>query len=336
MKTKGQFFIVIGLIIVGLTGFVINSCCQKEEAEKKPIKIGINVWPGYAYAFIAQEKGFFKKNGVNVELILDKEISETEARYKEEGVDGLFTTFSDIIYINDEGIETKVVSITDISMTSDAIIARPDISSVADLKGKVVSFEGVNSFSHIFVVNAIEKAGLSESEVNFKNIPSQEISEALESGKISAGHTWDPAKTELIKKGYKIIAVASDYDYMIIDVLAFNSKIIQSRPDEVKAIIKSLFEALDYLQTHELEAIKLMAEAEGISVEAISNSLNGLSLVDLKQNRQSMDDFGLGKTLSKNAEFIANFYLEHGQKDQIRPLNDIIERKFIYELSGVK
>ena len=96
-------FILISLIILLVFG------CTKVVEEKKPIKIALNQWPGYAVAFIAKEKGFFEKNNVKVELVFDKEYSKSQERYKNSEVDGVFEVFTDTIFHNSEGIKTKVV-----------------------------------------------------------------------------------------------------------------------------------------------------------------------------------------------------------------------------------
>ena len=77
----------------------LSGCIPKgiESKEGKPIKIGINIWPGYAHAFIALYKGFFKNNGVNVELVLCKEYSESQNLYMNGDVDGIFGVFADVI-----------------------------------------------------------------------------------------------------------------------------------------------------------------------------------------------------------------------------------------------
>ncbi|MEK7776591.1 MAG: hypothetical protein AAB331_04355, partial [Planctomycetota bacterium] len=75
------------LILVILSLFCVTVGCAKVE-DGKPIRLGINVWPGYAYAFIAREKGFFKKNHVDVELILKETASETVGLFKAMEVDG--------------------------------------------------------------------------------------------------------------------------------------------------------------------------------------------------------------------------------------------------------
>jgi len=48
--------------------------CGGEKA-KPPLKIGINAWPGFFHAFLARDKGYFKKNGVKVELVYDADFA---------------------------------------------------------------------------------------------------------------------------------------------------------------------------------------------------------------------------------------------------------------------
>lgn len=86
-------------LITILAGLCMAVGCTKVE-EKKPIRISINVWPGYAHAFVAQEKGFFAKNNVKAELILKRDISESKKLYDSGRVDGLFNVFPDVIMLN--------------------------------------------------------------------------------------------------------------------------------------------------------------------------------------------------------------------------------------------
>jgi NitT/TauT family transport system substrate-binding protein len=135
---------ITGLLLAFLIIFMTPGCTAVEE--KGPVKISINVWPGYAHAFIAQEKGFFEKNDVDVKLILKKNISESAELYKNGEADGFFDVWTDVVMINSEGIPTQVVYVADYSDSGDVIIGRPELKSLFDLKGKTVSFEGVNTF----------------------------------------------------------------------------------------------------------------------------------------------------------------------------------------------
>ncbi|MBI4708108.1 MAG: ABC transporter substrate-binding protein [Candidatus Omnitrophica bacterium] len=325
-----RFEVIIFLLIAVV---IMSGCFCSQKEPKKPIKIGISVWPGYAHAFISQEKGFFKKNGVDVELILKKEQYESLELYRDGGCDGVFSVMPDIVRVNSEGIPTRVVYIVDYSTTGDVIIANPKIDSLTDLKGKTISFEGVNSFSHIFVLESLEKAGIKEADVYFKLVPSHQVLAELEKGSIDAGHTWNPTKTEAIKKGYKIIAYAKEAPDIIIDVLAFNDNIIKQRPDEIKAIVKSLLEARDFIYSNKEEAIKIMGQAEGMSKEAMIDGLDGIIQPDLKANFLDMVGLsGKESRIARSMHFISEFYIKRGQLSQVFTPAEIIAPEFIEEL----
>ena len=159
------------LVLILVFGLLAEGCTPKRAKEKTPIKIAINVYPGCAHAFIAQEKGIFKRHRVDVELILKKDITESTQLYKNGEVDGVFNVFSDIVMMNAQGISSKVVYVADYSDTGDVLIGKPGFRSIADLKGRKVSFEGINTFSHHFVIQLLGKSGLKESDVQFANIP---------------------------------------------------------------------------------------------------------------------------------------------------------------------
>lgn len=321
--------LIRGFVLLFATLLIVAGCGTDKTEGNKPIKIAINQWPGYAYAYIAQEKGFFEKNNVKVEFVFDKEYSKTQERYKNGEVDGISEVFSDTIFHNSEGLKTKAVYITDYSDSGDVIIGKSSLNSLADLKGKKVGVDGINSFSHLFVLAVLEKAGLKESEIQIENIPAQDVLISLESGKIEAGHTWEPTKSAALKKGYKQLGKAGDITGIITDVLAFNDKVIQERPKDIEAIVKSMIEAKDFLDKNPEEAIKIMAEKEEMSEEDMKSGLDGVHQPGLEENLEAMK---AGGYLYSSGELVSNFYLERGQMSKKPNLNEIIEPRFLNEI----
>ncbi len=315
---------------------VVTGCADKAEKAKKdgPIRIAMNVWPGYAHVFIAQEKGFFKENNVDVELILAKEAVDSLEIYKNGGTDGILTIVPDVIMLNAERIPTKIVYVADYSDAGDVIVGRGEYNSLADLKGKTVSFEGLNTFSHMFVIKALENAGLEELDVKFANIKAHKVLIALEQGEIDAGHTWNPTKSKALKAGYKVLGKAGDTPGVITDVLAFNSKIIKERPEKIWAIVKSMLEARDFVYTNRVEAIAIMAKAEGMTEEEMADGIDGVHQPDLKENVEAMKKTEKLTSLYYIGEYAAGFFLNRGQLSQKPNLDEIIEPRFINELAG--
>ncbi len=341
MRTKG-FLSVLLVICVAVIAGCCAAVCEKKATEtvsagfeaKKPIKIGISIWQGYAHAFIAQEKGFFEKNNVSVELVLKKGVEESIELYKSGEVDGVFNVFADMILVNSKGILTKVVYVPSYSESGDVIIGRPEFNSIADLKGKTVSFQGVNTFSNLFVLKALEKAEIKESDVQFQDVPGTDVLNAMEAGKIDGGHTWEPVTSEALNKGYKILCKASDVPGVITDVLAFNTKIIEERPDDVQHIVKSLLEAKDFINSNKDEAIDIMAKAEGLDRAEVQRGIDTeVHMLDLNENTEAMKKSGSIVSLYASLKIITDFYVKRGLISEAQVTEGIIEPKFI---EGIK
>jgi NitT/TauT family transport system substrate-binding protein len=329
IMSKTKYFLALLVAMVFIAG------CSRGDIEKKgSIKIAINIWPGYAHAFIAKEKGYFKKNRVEVELLLKKEVTDSLELYREGKVDGIFTIFPDVIILNSEGILTKIVYVADYSDAGDVIIGKPQYKSLADLAGKTVSFEGINTFSHLFVLKSLEKAGLKESDLRFEIVKAQDVLSALENGRIDAGHTWEPIKSAALRKGYKIIGKAGDVPGIITDVLAFDSKIIEQRPDDIRAIVKSILEARDFLYTNREEALRIIAPLEDMTEDDMDDGIKGTKQPDLKENEAAMKETEKTTSLHASGKIIADFYLKRGQLSSIPNFNEIIEPRFVNELAA--
>ena len=328
MKKTGIFLVLI-CISLSLT----IACTLKKAEVKKPVRIGLTVWGGTAHAYIAKEKGIFKKNNVEVELVLEKDDPAMLRSYKNGKLDGMLTVAPDVVILNSEGIPARIVYITDYSDSGDMIIGKPGLKSLSGLRGKTVSFQGINTFSHMYVLSALEKAGLKEYEVYFKNVEGSAVLNALEKGMIDAGHTWDPTLSQAIKKGYIVLSKAGDIPGVITDVLVFSDKLIRGRPDEVYGIVRSLLEARDFIFTNRDEALKIMAAAEGMSRDEITSGINGVHMLDLADNVKAMQESKEEKSLYNITKRMSEFYLKRGQLTQIPDVKEIVDPAFIKRLN---
>jgi len=341
MRTKGFLSVLLIICVAAIAGCCAVVCEKKSPEtvsakveERKPIKIGISVWQGYAHAFIAQEKGFFGKNNVNVELVFKKGVEESIELYKSGEVDGVFNVFADMILVNSKGIPTRVVYVPSYSESGDVIIGRPEFNSIADLKGKTVSFQGVNTFSNLFVLKALEKVEIKESDVQLQDVPGTDVLNAMEAGKIDGGHTWEPITSQALNKGYKILCKASDTPGVITDVLAFNVKIIEERPDDIRQIVKSLFEARDFTNSNRDEAIDIIAKAEGLDRAEIERGLaSDVHMLDVNENSVAMKKSEEATSLYNSLKVITDFYVKRGLISETQVTEGIIEPKFI---EGIK
>jgi len=322
-------FIIAVVVIGGLLTYS-TSTIVFEGTVNTPIKIAINQWPGYAHAFIAQEKGFFEKNGVNVELVFDESYTASQQRYMDGEVSGIFEVLPDTMFRNTQGLPSKVVYLMDYSESGDVFVG--SVNSVDELKGQTIGVEGINTFSHIFALKTIEMYGMTEGDVLFEIVLAQDVVKKLDDGTIQAGHTWEPTKSEAIEKGYNVIANAGDFPYLVTDVLVFDQDIIDKRPDDIQKIVQSMFEAQEFQKTNTDEAVRIMAEAENVDPKAMLAGLEAIFMTDLDENIKVMNP-SKNPTLKNAIDVIAKFYLERGQISYQPTFDELIESKFVNQLN---
>jgi len=267
--------IIIGIIIAAGIFALISSYTNSEPESASldnPIRITTNLFPGLDHAFIAQEKGFFDKYDVDVELILKPSYSENVVAFIDGESDGTFESLGDAVLQKSFGEDITVVYVMDLSTDGDVIVS--NVQDISQLKGKTIGIVGLNSFSHIFVSSILESHGLDYFDVFYKNVDETNILEFLNSGEIHAGHTWEPTKTLVENEGYFTVASAGDIPGIITDVLVFDSEVVRNNPDKVQSIVYALNDARNFVYSNPAEATSIMAEVEGLSFEDMSGAIN--------------------------------------------------------------
>ncbi len=299
---------------------------------KEPLKIGYSDWPGYTSWEIGKVKGIFKKNGVDVELVWFPVYTDSLTAVNTGKLDGNLQTWSDLMAPLAEGIDLKVVQVIDNSFGNDAIVAKPGIESVKDLKGKTVGTE-LATVDHFMLLKALAMNGMTEKDIKYTNLTVGDAAAAFIAGKIDAAAIWQPWISQIQREGKgKVIFSSADMPGLIPDIVVFHKKVLDERPEDVQAVVKSYFEIVDFIKTNEDEAVAIMAKVVEQPPADYKAFMPGTKFFDLEQNLNAFakrdDDsslYGSGKTI---AEFLKS-------ADQIKKVPDYgaaLEPKFVEAL----
>ncbi len=302
--------------------------CSSPPPASPPLKVSIqSVWPTFGAAFIAQEKGLFAKHGVQVTLMSAPGYLESLAPYKEHKADATFTMFSDTFMLDAEGIPSHFVYATDYSDTGDIIVGLPHLNSLSELKGKKVSIDGFNTFSHLMVLELLKLNGVNEGEFQIANINDPfKVLEALESGEIQAGHIYGLAATEALAKGYKMIGKAGDIRRLMVDGLAVKAEVIKTRRQEVQGFINALVEGMEWLKRSPQEGLKIIAQHTGTAQAELETTFNRVHILTLAENQEA---FKKGGILHQGGQEIVDFFYQKGVLIKIPDLNQVIDSQFV-------
>jgi sulfonate transport system substrate-binding protein len=154
--------------------------------------------------------------------------------------------------------------------STQAIIVPQDspIRTLADLKGKRVAF-GKGSSAHNLLVAALEKAGLTWSDITPAPLAPADATAAFVKGSVDAWSIWDPyfALAEL-KEHARVIAFDKDVHKPNAFYIA-GADFVDKYPEQV-ARLNAVFAAEGvWADGHHEEVAKAQAEATGVDIEAI-------------------------------------------------------------------
>jgi len=300
------------LVIIGVGIFMMESNSEKKIVGK-PLRVSMHRWPGYYHSFIAQEQGFFREEGVNVELTLIEDIDANLKAFIDGKSDAAFGLQSDAMLHFSKGVALKIVYVADFSNGGDVIISKPNIRSVADLRGKTVSVDKLNSFNHIFLAELLRLNDMTESDVNIIPTKARDVPEALVAGKLDAGQTWEPYKSKALSQGYRLLATSVDAPGIITDVLMVKTEVIEQREEDVRGFVKALFRAMEFRKTNPNVAYAIMSDATQVSPGSLRDTIVGGNIFpNLNANKQAFRNTEQATSLYKSGKFISEFFLKKG------------------------
>lgn len=292
-----------------------------------PIRLGVYNWAGYYPLVVAQEKGFFKKHGLNIELVKAETIGELNDWLRNGVTQASVGVLTDFVVLQNLGTPIQMMVATDYSL-ADVVLGNPKLQSPRDLEGRRIGISELNSFAEYFVVRSLEMAGVNPRKVNFYTVPIDNVPKAILNGTIDAGHTWDPALSAGLRQGLKPILSSAQNPNFVISGLAFRSEITANGAIPL-AITRSFFEALTLQKTDPVAFASIPAKYFEIAAEDAQRFIDeNIKPIDLDENIRIYQKGGL---LAQEARAITAFFgrrgLEIDPKDIDRLLNDSVVRR---------
>jgi len=269
----------MSLITLGFWG------CAKREAIQ-PLRIAYNTWVGFGPLFLAQEKGFFEKEGIKVELKLMEGTGVKGSTLTAGDIDGIATTADAFVVQSSQGVPGVIVMGFDESLGADGVVATTNIKSMIDMKGKKVGVQP-GFVGHFFLLYLLDEAGLEPSDIQIEPLETGNAGAAFVAGKIDVAVTWEPwlSKAKERHDGYVLIT-SKEKPGLIVDVLVVSEQVLRKRRDDVQKLMRGWHAAVDYWKKYPDESTKIIADSFGLDVGETAEMLSGLRFFDYARNLQ--------------------------------------------------
>ncbi len=232
-------------------------------AEAEPLKLAHSTWVGYGPLFIAQEKGYFAEEGVEVELVNMEDVKIRFPALAAGKIDALVTTVDTMLNFLSEDQSYRYLFALDDSRGGDGIVARKEIKTIADLEGRTVGYtEG--SVSQFFLGVLLKQAGLKLSDVKSQNMTAGDAGAAFVAGRLDAAVTWEPWLTRGKQAPHGHLLVdSSATPGLIVDVAVTTPEKLEARRADLRAVYRAWIRAVEFQKANEEEADEIMARGVG-------------------------------------------------------------------------
>lgn len=259
------------------------------KPEAGTFRMGIEPWLGYGPWRIAEAKGIFKKNGLDVKITNFQTDDQINSAFASGKIDGTNVATHTALRFVAQGLPLKAVLLEDVSLKADAILAGSDINSVKQLKGKKVAYEE-GTTSDILLAYALSQNGMSKDDIESVPIPASDAGTAFLAGRVPVAVTYEPYLTTALQKdkNAKLLYTAGEDPGLVGDVFAVSEDTIANKPGQVAALIKSWNEAVEYYNAHPEEGQAIITKAVGSKPGELKTAFEGVKLYDLAENKKQL------------------------------------------------
>lgn len=266
---KGVSAITLGmaitLVLPGLSPQSLRA--QQVAIPAAVIGVSVSIWP----AIVAREKGFFKEEGIDIDIIT----AGSSARALQQVAAGVASFGSssmvDTVRAIQSGAEVKAFT-NSLAVGTHSLVAAKSIKSFADLKGKRVMTGGQGDITNLWWEAAAKQNGLDPNkdvELLFSGSTSNRMA-ALLAGGIEATVLSTPQSFKAIQAGYTDLGPVAPYlgDFPMM-IWHANDAWAKANKKSVVSFVRAQNKAVRYMMepAHREEVSKMLAKASNSDLD---------------------------------------------------------------------
>jgi NitT/TauT family transport system substrate-binding protein len=315
---------ILGLVIIGIAVYfgikylnssgMINSIAPKKggtstvatagqklsKAETQDVtRICVVTWGGYAGGQYfnggfkaSKESRYYKEYGILVEFILMDDWDASRAAWKSNDVNLQWITAdafpTEAVALKE--FNPKIVFQADWSRGGDAIVVRPGINKVNDLRGKKIAV-AYGTPSHTFILWLLEANNMVSRDVELVQVKSAIDAAAMaKSGSVDAAVVWSPDDDDVVQKmtGWKKLKTTKEATNIIADVFYAKESYINENEDKLRKIVEGWMRGAAEINSSpeaKQKAADILAAGLGQDANFCLNAINNTRLCTFGDNK---------------------------------------------------
>ena len=229
--------------------------------------------------FVATDKGFFQKRGLEVTPQLMTVNSIIPPALASDSIQIGMPTATTFLQAVDGGLDLVAISGLNVTRKNDvnfAIVTRTgaNISKPQDFVGKKVGVPGLNAFLHVMFREWLHANGVDPKQVQFLETPFPQMNEIMKVGNVDAVVSTEPFQSRIIKAGTG--SVMSYFTRELpegLPIVFFSTtrKWAAANPAAVKAFHDGMAEGMSYMPANIDELRQITAKYLKLPLEIVAS-----------------------------------------------------------------
>jgi len=233
------------------------------NAQTKSIVIGEGVRGAmYLPAYIAEEKGFFKRRELDTKIVTFSRSNDINALVAGD-IQFDLTAPDKVIHSALGGYPVKMVMGTARGLNL-ALVVHPSIRSAADLRGKPVAITGFSGLPYTGLLLCLKELGMTKDQVVPLNIGGKTARfEALLGNNVPAAILDPPYTTLAAKEGYRLLVDLAPLDVPYLrNIVAVSEKSLRDDSRTVGRFVAALTEGIQFYRNkaNKDDSMKILAK----------------------------------------------------------------------------
>ncbi len=255
-----RFYKLAIILAVIATLIILAVILVKSKKGNEKIIIADAQQPVFSLVYVADQKGYFKDEGL--------EVSYTKFNFGKDALADVIHGNSDIATVYEspvvrkvyEGEKLSAISTLHISNRNTAVVGLKDrgINEASDLRGKKIAVpRGTNA--EIFLYSLLLINDIDLSEITIIDMLPEKMGQALRDGSIDGVSLFNPFldKIEHEFKREQISVIFSN-TYTEMSLLVGKRDYVAQNPEEILKLLRALIKAEDFTNNNQDEAIKIV------------------------------------------------------------------------------
>jgi NitT/TauT family transport system substrate-binding protein len=248
-----------------LWGAAAGAYAQQAPLVKADVAASTTWW-GQIPLMVAIDKGFFRDAGLDVTLRAI--VSSSDRMAAVASGSAVFSNLGRIAVISNMARgDTSFWYFANIddSPGNEGCWVRPGFSSFKELRGHKVA---ANTSAEITMNGLLANEGMSEKDVQFVNLPPDQMAPAIAKGDVDAACVWQPllAGLQQAAPGGKLLGLDSDtpigqkfHTMASPDIVIISRRFVEEHPEAARSLAMAMFKGADYTNADPEDAAKTVA-----------------------------------------------------------------------------